>query len=76
MLLKNNKPMYGYVTEEYWCDIGDTRSYLQSHFDVLNGSAGIDIDVAQSQENIWIEEGVYIHQKLKSMDLVILAEIL
>ena len=65
MLLKNNKPMYGYVTEEYWCDIGDTRSYLQSHFDVLNGSAGIDIDVAQSHENIWVEEGVYIHPKAK-----------
>ena len=27
MLLKNNKPMYGYITDEYWCDIGDTKSY-------------------------------------------------
>ena len=65
MLLKDNKPMYGYITEEYWCDIGDTKSYLQSHFDVLDGSAGIYIDAVQKEKNVWIEEGVHIHPKAK-----------
>ncbi|NLN41228.1 MAG: NTP transferase domain-containing protein [Clostridiales bacterium] len=65
MLLEEKIPMYGYITEEYWCDIGDTKSYLQSHFDVLDGSTGITIDTTQREGNIWIEEGVHIHPKAK-----------
>ena len=65
MLLKNNKPMYGYITDEYWCDIGDTKSYLQSHFDMLDGRTGICIESMKKDQNIWIEEGAYIHPKAK-----------
>ena len=65
MLLKDKKPMYGYITEEYWCDIGDIGSYLQSHFDVMDGGAGILLDAAQTKDNLWIEEGVYIHPNAK-----------
>ena len=36
-LLQDNKPMYGYVADCYWCDIGDLRSYRQAQFDVLEG---------------------------------------
>lgn len=61
MLLKDKKPIYGYITEEYWCDIGDIGSYLQSHFNIMDGSAGIKLDLEQKDDNIWIEEGVYIH---------------
>jgi len=25
ILLREKKPMYGFVTEDYWCDIGDLR---------------------------------------------------
>lgn len=34
-LLKDNIPMYGYITDEYWCDIGDINSYRQTNFDVV-----------------------------------------
>ena len=27
-LVAEGLPVYGYVTEDYWCDIGDTRAYL------------------------------------------------
>ncbi|HHY80407.1 MAG TPA: nucleotidyltransferase family protein, partial [Thermoanaerobacter sp.] len=32
MLLKNDIPMYGYITGGYWCDIGNTNQYITSHF--------------------------------------------
>jgi len=43
-LLKANLPLYGYVSSDYWIDIGTPAKYLQVHRDILNGqfrSAGI-----------------------------------
>ncbi|HZJ57250.1 MAG TPA: sugar phosphate nucleotidyltransferase [Clostridia bacterium] len=60
-LLEDRKPMFGYITEEYWCDVGDTNSYLQSHFDIMNGDAGIKPDAKELEDGVWVEEGVYIH---------------
>lgn len=65
MLLNEKKPMYGFVTEDYWCDIGDIGSYLKSHHDLLDGSAGISIDAMKTKDDLWIEEGVYIHPNAK-----------
>lgn len=36
-LVKKGLPVYGYVMQGYWCDIGDTRAYLQAHMDALEG---------------------------------------
>lgn len=40
-LLKDNIPMFGYITDGYWCDIGDLSSYKQTHFDILSGKVNI-----------------------------------
>ena len=60
-LLEDGQPMFGYVTEEYWCDVGDTNSYLQAHFDIMGGSAGFKPNAKEIEDGIWVEEGVYIH---------------
>lgn len=36
-LVKAGLPVYGYVTEDYWCDIGDVRAYLRAHVDAMEG---------------------------------------
>lgn len=37
-LLKREKSFYGFITQEnYWRDIGTPRSYLEAHYDFLNG---------------------------------------
>ena len=36
-LVRKGLPVYGYVTRDYWCDIGDVRAYLQAHADALEG---------------------------------------
>lgn len=41
MLLEDGRPMYGYITDEYWCDIGNPNSYLTAHYDILDGVSGI-----------------------------------
>ncbi|MGI6364215.1 MAG: sugar phosphate nucleotidyltransferase [Bacillota bacterium] len=57
-LLADGVPMYGYVTDGYWCDIGDLRSYRQANFDVLAGKVKVAVDGRQVRPGIWLAEGV------------------
>lgn len=34
-LLAEGKALYAFVTEDYWCDIGNVEQYLQAQFDIL-----------------------------------------
>ena len=61
MLLKDKKPMYGYITDEYWCDIGDTESYLKAHYDIMDGKVGFPINAKQWGDKIWIGENTQVH---------------
>ncbi len=55
-LLEDQVPMFGYISEDYWCDIGDIATYTQSQFDVLNGLVEID-DLLKNYNEI--EKGVW-----------------
>jgi len=37
LLLRAGKPLYGYVMNEYWSDIGSLQQYREAHIDILNG---------------------------------------
>jgi mannose-1-phosphate guanylyltransferase/phosphomannomutase len=56
-LLENQIPMYGFVTEGYWEDIGNLQSYRQAHYDVLNGKVDLTIAYPRQSDGIWIGEG-------------------
>lgn len=57
ILLKEKKPMYGFVTEDYWCDIGDLRAYNQAHFDILDSKVRVNMPGKMVKDNVWIDEG-------------------
>lgn len=63
-LLKDNVPMYGYITNEYWCDIGDINSYRQTNFDVIENFS--------SNKYTKIKEGIYVGQNTFIPEEVIL----
>ncbi len=58
LLLEKGKPMYGYITDEYWCDIGNLQTYLQAHYDMLSGNVRFPIPGIKIGENIWVGENV------------------
>ncbi len=64
-LLKDQVPMYGYVMEEYWCDIGDLNSYKQTHFDILQGKVDIKIDGEEVEKGIWIGAGTQLGEGVR-----------
>jgi mannose-1-phosphate guanylyltransferase / phosphomannomutase len=61
-LLKDNVPMFGYITEEYWCDIGDLKSYLQTNFDVLDRKVRINFHVHEKLNGVWIGDNTIISE--------------
>ncbi len=62
-LLEQNIPMYGYVTESYWCDIGALSSYKETQFDMLTKKVNLNFKANEIKENIWIEDGALVSKK-------------
>jgi mannose-1-phosphate guanylyltransferase/phosphomannomutase len=63
ILLREGRPMYGFVTEDYWCDIGDLKAYAQANIDALEGRVKIEIPGKETSKGIWVGEGVNIEPK-------------
>jgi mannose-1-phosphate guanylyltransferase len=36
-LIAQGRPLYGFLSEAYWLDLGTPEKYLQAHFDILEG---------------------------------------
>ena len=60
ILLKNNDPMFGYVAEGYWCDVGNLSEYVRANADILSGNVRLKIPGRNIGGDIWVEEGVEI----------------
>lgn len=60
MLLKDQQPMFGFITSDYWCDIGDLKAYLQAHIDVFDGKINVRIDGTQIRDKVWVGAGTVI----------------
>ena len=59
-LLAGNEPMYGYVADGYWTDVGTLREYMQANADVLRGLvSGINLGNSIGGD-IWTEGDVEI----------------
>src|SRR4051794_13248507 len=56
-LVKAGAPVYGYVADGYWEDVGTHESYLRAQADVLNRQVDVDIDGFEVAPGVWIGEG-------------------
>nr|WP_221308559.1 mannose-1-phosphate guanyltransferase [Nocardiopsis mwathae] len=56
-LLKDGAPLYGYIAEGYWEDVGTHESYLRSQADVLSGKVDVDIEGFEVSPGVWVAEG-------------------
>lgn len=60
LMLKKKDPIYGYVTRDYWCDIGDLQAYLQAHYDIFQGKINLLNDYTEIRKGIWVGSGTLI----------------
>jgi mannose-1-phosphate guanylyltransferase/phosphomannomutase len=66
LLLEMGRPIYGYVCDGYWQDIGNLDQYRQANFDALDGRVELEIPGIRLRGNIWIGETV----ELEDLDVV------
>ncbi len=55
--LHQNEPLYGYISQGYWCDIGNLQQYRQAQYDAFDGKVQIKIPGARVRQDVWIGEG-------------------
>src|SRR5439155_21267352 len=57
LVLEKGLPIYGYVTDRYWTDVGNIEAYLAVHRDVLDRKVQIEIDGFEVRPGVWLGEG-------------------
>ena len=55
------RPIYGYVMDGYWQDIGNLDQYRQANFDALDEKVRLEITGIRIRGNVWLGEGVDVH---------------
>ncbi len=60
-LVEDGKPIYGYIAEGYWEDVGTHESYLRAQADVLSGKVDVDLDGFEVSPGVWVAEGADVH---------------
>jgi mannose-1-phosphate guanylyltransferase/phosphomannomutase len=59
-LLEMGRPLYGYVMDGYWQDIGNLDQFRQANFDALEEKVKLNIPGIRIRGNVWLGEGVEI----------------
>ncbi|MGH3003562.1 MAG: sugar phosphate nucleotidyltransferase [Gaiellaceae bacterium] len=60
LLLEMGRPIYGYVCEGSWQDIGNLDQYRQANFDALDEKVQLDVGGLKIRGDVWVGEGVEI----------------
>ncbi|WP_013321700.1 mannose-1-phosphate guanyltransferase [Gloeothece verrucosa] len=65
LLLEKEEPMYGYVAEGYWCDVGHLEAYREAQYDSLYRKVKLDFDYQEKSPGVWVGSNTYIDPSAK-----------
>ncbi|WP_071518252.1 mannose-1-phosphate guanyltransferase [Geitlerinema sp. PCC 9228] len=54
LLLEKGEPLYGYIADGYWCDVGHLDAYRESQYDALKNKVEIEIAYQERQSGVWV----------------------
>ena len=57
LLLTKGVPMFGYVTDRFWTDVGTLEAYLAANRAVLDRQVDVEIEGFELEGGIWLGEG-------------------
>jgi mannose-1-phosphate guanylyltransferase/phosphomannomutase len=60
-VLEAGDPIFGYVADGYWEDVGTTAAYLSAHQDILDGKVEVDIGGFELRPGVWLGKGSTVH---------------
>lgn len=59
-LLAQDQPLYGYIAEGYWCDIGHLDAYRESQYSALAKRINLEVSYPKRSPGLWIGENTSI----------------
>ncbi|MFW6264280.1 MAG: sugar phosphate nucleotidyltransferase [Cyanobacteriota bacterium] len=66
LLLEKGEPMYGFIAEGYWCDVGHLDAYREAQYDGLQGKVDLDFSYyTEKQKGLWIGHNTHIDPTAK-----------
>jgi mannose-1-phosphate guanylyltransferase/phosphomannomutase len=77
LMLKEGLPLYGYVAEGYWKDVGNLNEYMLAHRSVLNGEVKVGIPGKKLNvigKDIWVGKNTNVGSKVKFKGGVIIGD--
>ncbi len=72
-MLQKGDPMFGYVADGYWCDIGSLPDYMRATGDLLQRQVDIALSGREIAPGIWSEEDVDIDSSARLTGPIYLA---
>jgi mannose-1-phosphate guanylyltransferase/phosphomannomutase len=58
LLMKRGAPLYGFIANGYWCDVGNIAEYIRATGDLLSGKVNLGEPGKPIREGIFVEEDV------------------
>jgi mannose-1-phosphate guanylyltransferase/phosphomannomutase len=65
LLLEKDEPMYGYIADGYWCDVGHLDAYRDAQYDALQRKVKLEFISEQQSPGIWVGQNTYIDSTAK-----------
>jgi mannose-1-phosphate guanylyltransferase / phosphomannomutase len=56
-LLAKGAPLFGFIADGYWEDVGSLEAYQRAHQDILDGQVKVDVRGFQVRPGVWLGEG-------------------
>jgi mannose-1-phosphate guanylyltransferase/phosphomannomutase len=73
-LLDQGLPIYGYVTDRYWTDVGNLSAYMSAHRAVLDREVEVEISGFELEGGVWLGEGANLDPEVELVGPVYLGE--
>ncbi len=76
-MLKDGAPLFGYVAEGYWRDIGNLSEYQKAHLDILNEMVGIETSynkLHRETATVWISRDFHVDENARFSGAVIIGD--
>ncbi|HXG23040.1 MAG TPA: NDP-sugar synthase, partial [Chthonomonadales bacterium] len=54
-ILQEEKPLFGYVMTDYWCDVGSLNQYREAQYTVLDGQTKVKLE-GKFHDHVWVGE--------------------
>ncbi|MBM3457391.1 MAG: NDP-sugar synthase, partial [Armatimonadetes bacterium] len=61
-LLDAGRPMFGYVSEDYWCDVGSLPVYRQAQADALLKKVRVEMAGEHRGRGLWVASGAVVEE--------------